>query len=108
MPYSVLFLEGAVKDVEAIYSYIRKSGNKQAAKDMVSSIRKACDSLSDNPERGHIPLELSKIDQFDYRQIVVKKYRIIYQTAKPNVFIFGIIHGNRNVGEILKQRLLLG
>jgi plasmid stabilization system protein ParE len=60
MPYTVLLLEGAVKDIEAIYRYIRKSDNKKAAKDMVINIRKACDSLSENPERGHIPDELSQ------------------------------------------------
>jgi len=107
MPYSVILLEEAIKDIEAIYRYIRKSGGKTAAVDMVAAMRKACDSLSENPERGHIPHELSKIDQFEYRQIVVKKYRIIYQLVKPNIFIFGIIHGNRNISEILKQRVLL-
>jgi toxin ParE1/3/4 len=107
MPYSVILLEEAIKDIEAIYRYIRKSGSKSAAKEMVAAMRQACDSLSENPERGHIPHELSRIDQFEYRQIVVKKYRIIYQLAKPNIFIFGIIHGNRNISEILKQRILL-
>ena len=38
---------------------------------------------------------------------MVKKYRIIYQLAKPNIFFFGIIHGNRNIGEVLRQRMLL-
>lgn len=107
MPYSVILLEEAIKDIEAIYKYLRKSGSKTAAKAMVDSMRKACNSLSENPERGHIPHELSKLDQFEYRQIVVKKYRVIYQIAKPNIFIFGIIHGNRNISEILKQRILL-
>ena len=107
MPYTVLLLEEAIKDIEAIYRYIRKSGNKKAAKDMVINIRKVCDSLSENPERGHIPDELSQISQFEYRQIIVKKYRIIYQLAKPNIFIFGIIHGNRNIIEVLRQRMLL-
>ena len=107
MPYTVILLEEAIRDIEAIYRYIRKSGNKKAAKDMVQNIRKACNSLSENPERGHIPHELSKIDQFEYRQIVVKNYRIIYQVAKPNVFIFGIIHGSRNIEEVLRQRILL-
>jgi len=107
MSYRVLFLEDAVKDIEAIYRYIRKSGNKRAAKDMVINIRKACDSLSENPERGHIPDELSRIGQFEYRQITAKKYRIIYQLAKPNIFVFGIIHGNRDIGEVLRQRMLL-
>ena len=107
MPYSVILLEGAIKDIEAIYRYVLKSGKKTAAQNMIASLRKACESLSENPERGHIPHELSKIDQFEYRQIVVKRYRIIYQLAKPTVFIFGIIHGNRNIGEVLRQRILL-
>ena len=107
MPYSVILLEGAIKDIEAIFRYILKSDNKTAAKNLVASLPKACVSLSENPERGHIPHELSKIDQFDYRQIVVKRYRIIYQLAKPNVFVFGIIHGSRNIEEVLRHRILL-
>ena len=106
MPYTVLLLEAAIKDIEAIYRYIRKFGNKRAAKDMIMNIREACSSLSKNPERGHIPDELSQIGQFEYRQIIVRKYRIIYQIAKPNIFVFGIIHGNRNIGEVLRQRML--
>ena len=107
MSYTVLLLEEAVKDIEAIYRYIRKSGNKKAAKDMITTIREACDSLSENPERGHIPDELSQIGQFEYRQIIAKKYRSIYQLARPNIFVFGIIHGNRNIGEVSRQRMLL-
>ena len=107
MSFTVLLLEDAVKDIDAIYRYIRKSGNKKAAKEMVIDIREACNSLSEHPERGNIPDELSHTGQFEYRQIIVKKYRIIYQFAKPNIFIFGIIHGNRNISEILKQRMLL-
>ena len=106
MPDTVLLLEAAIKDIEAIYRYIRKSGNKRAAKDMIINIREACNSLSKNPERGHIPDELSQIGPFEYRQIIVRKYRIIYQIAKPNIFVFGIIHGNRNTGEVLRQRML--
>lgn len=106
MPFTVLLLEEAVQDIEAIYNYLQKTGNKQAALNMVSSLRKACDSLSENPERGHIPPELSRIPHFEYRQITQNKFRIIYQVARPNVFIFGIIHGARNIDEVLRQRLL--
>jgi toxin ParE1/3/4 len=107
MMYTVFLLEDAVKDIEAIYQYIRKSGNKTAARAMIKSIREAYDSLSKNPERGHIPAELSQIGQFEYRQIITKKYRIVYQLAKPNIFIFGIIHGSRNIGEVLRQRIII-
>jgi plasmid stabilization system protein ParE len=39
MLYTVLLLEEAVKDIESIYRYIRKSGNKKAAKDMITTIQ---------------------------------------------------------------------
>jgi plasmid stabilization system protein ParE len=70
MPYTVLLLEDAVKDIEAIYRDYRKSGSEKVAKDMVSSLRKGCSSLSDHPERGQIPPELSRTSHFEYRQII--------------------------------------
>ena len=106
MPYTVLLLEDAVKDIETIYRYYRRSGSEKAAKDMVASLRKVCSSLSCHPERGHVPPELSRTSHFEYRQIIQNKFRIIYQIAEPNVLVFGIIHGARNIGEVMKQRLL--
>jgi toxin ParE1/3/4 len=102
----LLSYEDAVKNIEAVYRHYRRSGSAKVAKDMVSSLRKACSSLSSHPERGHILPELSRIPHFEYRQIIQNKFRIIYQVAEPNVFIFGIIHGARNIGEVLKQRRL--
>jgi plasmid stabilization system protein ParE len=106
MPYSVLLLDEAIQDIESIYRHIRNSGNKKAAKDLILNLRRACDSLSEHPERGHTPIELSKASHFEYRQIIHNKSRIIYQVSEPNVFIFAVIHGARNIGEILRQRLL--
>ena len=106
MSHTVFLLEEAIKDLEAIYRFIRKSGNKRAAKEMIQTIRQACDSLSENPQRGHTPNELSPIGHFEYRQIIAKNYRIIYQIAGPNIFIFGIIHGSRYISEVLRQRIL--
>lgn len=106
MPYSVFLLEDAIQDIESIYRHIRNAGNQKAARDLVSSLRRACSNLSEHPERGHVPPELSRTFHFEYRQIIQNKFRIIYQVSKPNVFVFGIIHGARNIGDVLKQRLL--
>ena len=89
MSYTVLFLEDAVKDIEAIYRYIRNSGNKKAATDMVRNIRKACNSLSENPERGNIPAELSQIGQFEYRQIIEKNIEL--STNSPNPMFLSLV-----------------
>ena len=105
MRYAVFMLQEAEHDLEAIFGYILGSGNPGTAKDMIRLIRKACDSLSQMPERGHVPPELTRTENYEYRQIIVKPYRIIYQVVESCVFIFGIIHGRRNVDEVLKQRL---
>ena len=105
MRYAVFMLQEAEQDLEAIFRYILGSGNPGAAKDMIRLIRKACDSLSQMPERGHVPPELARTDNYEYRQIIVEPYRIIYQVVESSVFIFGIIHRRRSVDEVLRQRL---
>jgi toxin ParE1/3/4 len=105
MHYTVFMLQEAEHDLEAIFGYIIDSGNPGAAKDMIGLLRQACESLSQMPERGHVPPELARADNYEYRQIIVKPYRIIYQVVESSVFIFGIIHGRRNVDEVLRQRL---
>ena len=107
MIYTVFMLEEAEKDLESIFSYILESGNTSSAKNMIEQIRRACESLSQIPERGSIPQELARADISEYRQIIAGPYRIIYEVVEPNVFIFGIIHGSRNVEEVLRQRWLL-
>ena len=107
MRYAVFMLQEAEHDLEAIFRYILGSGNPGAAKDMIGLLRQACENLSQMPERGHVPPELARADNYEYRQIIVKPYRIIYQVVEYCVFIFGIIHGRRNVDEVLRQRLLM-
>jgi toxin ParE1/3/4 len=79
MHYAVFMLQEAEHDLEAIFRYILGSGNPGAAKDMIRLIRQACDSLCQMPERGHVTPELARTDNYEYRQIIVKPYRIIYQ-----------------------------
>ena len=106
MPYKVFMLQEAEQGLEGIYGYILGSGNPGAANNMIRLIRQTCQSLCRMPERGHIPPELARADSYEYRQIIVKPYRIIYQVVETDVFIFGIIHGRHIVDEVLEQRLL--
>ena len=105
MHYTVFMLQEAEHDLETIFRYIIDSGNPGAVKDMIGLLHQACESLSQMPERGHVPPELARADNYEYRQIIVNPYRIIYQVVESSVFIFGIIHGRRNVDEVLRQRL---
>ena len=105
MPYEVMLVENASKDLEAIFRYLLNSAGNTKAIQEIELLENACGSLSENPERGSVPHELEKTGAFEYRQIIFKSYRIIYQIVEKNVFIYGILHGRRDVKETLRKRL---
>ncbi|MFA5906085.1 MAG: type II toxin-antitoxin system RelE/ParE family toxin [Desulfobacula sp.] len=106
MKYNVYVISDAEKDLFEIYDYIKRSGYPQNAGKIFSEIETACQSLSFNPEKGHYPPELQRIDVHEYREIHVKVYRIIYQIIEEDVFIHCILDGRRDIPEILQQRNL--
>jgi toxin ParE1/3/4 len=107
MNFDVEFTTGARQDLLKIYRYIKAAGSPEAAKRMCEQLSEACDSLSQNPERGNVPSEIEGLSEMLCRQIVIKNYRIIYQVIGKVVIIHGIIDGNRNIREVMRQRLLI-
>jgi toxin ParE1/3/4 len=74
---------------------------------MYGQLSKACDSLSQNPERGNVPFEIEDLSEMLCRQIVIKNYRIIFQVTGKVVINHGIIDGRRNIRETMRQRFLI-
>jgi len=107
MIFAVEFTTGAKQDLLKIYRYIKAAGRPEAAKRLHEQLSKACDSLSQQPERGSLPSELEGISEMLCRQIVIKNYRIIYQVIGKVVIISGIIDGRRNLRETMRQRILI-
>lgn len=105
MIFFIEFTLGARQDLLKIYSFIKSDGRPETAKRLYSQLTKACESLSENPERGHVPVELKNFPNMFCKQINVSNYRIIYQVFDKTVLIQGIIDGRRNVRETLQQRL---
>jgi toxin ParE1/3/4 len=107
MAYNVMMLEGASNDLESIYWYLLRSANSTVALNEIERLEQACDSLTENPECGTIPHEVKPTGMFEYRQIIAKPYRIIYQISENNVFIFAVVHGRRNLQDVLRQRIII-
>jgi toxin ParE1/3/4 len=103
----ITFPSNARQDLFKIYRYIKTAGSPQNVKRLSNQLKEACLSLSNNPERGHIPAEIEGLSVMICRQIVVKNYRIIYQVIGKVVVISGIIEGHRSIREVLRQRLLI-
>ena len=107
MRFVVEFTSGARQDILKIYRYIKAAGKPEAARRLYEHISEACSSLSQNPERGHVPSELNGLAALPCRQIVIKNYRIIYQIIGTVFIIHGIIDGHRNIRETMHQRVLI-
>ncbi|MCP4137409.1 MAG: type II toxin-antitoxin system RelE/ParE family toxin [bacterium] len=106
MTYKVSFSDNAEKDILYIYRYIRESGNPLNAEKIFALIEEACLGLSKVAEQGHVPLELDRIGVFDFREIHVKVYRIIYKVIGKDAYIHSVLDGKRDIREILQQRIL--
>ncbi len=107
MSFAVEFTTGARQDLLKIYRYIKADGRPETAKRLYEILSLACNSLSQNPERGHVPSELEGFSETLCRQIVIKNIRIIYQIIGKLVIIHGIIDGHRNIRETMRQRILI-
>jgi len=107
MRFKVEFTTGARHDLLKIYRYIKTDGRPEAAKGLRRQITEACANLSENPERGHVPSELEGLTNLLCRQLIIKKYRIIYQIIGKVVIIHGIIDGRRDIRETMRQRVFI-
>lgn len=106
MIFKVYIIEDAEQDIIDIYDYITFSDSIEKAEYVLQNIEEKCSSLSEFPNRGHLPPELERIGIFEYREIHFKPYRIIYQVIDQKVYIHCVLDGRRELQKLLENRLL--
>lgn len=88
---SIIWTENALNDIDNIALYSSKDSEfyaKQFVKKLINTTLK----LESFPEIGKIIRELP---QSDYREILFKKYRIIYRIDSDKIYIITIHHSAR-------------
>ena len=88
---SIIWTENALNDIDNIASYISKDSEfyaKQFVKKLISATLK----LESFPEVGKT---IHELPQSDYREILFKKYRIIYRVDANKVYIITVHHSAR-------------
>ena len=82
----------AAEDVESIALYIERD-SAQYARAVVSQIVAIAESISEFPQMGRV---VPEIDDLQYRERFVHKYRIIYHLEEERVLVVAVIHGHQN------------
>lgn len=108
MAHEVLLTASARQDLEELHCYLLALGLHQEAEATLDRILAASESLEDFPERGGVPRELAALGVCDYRQLILKPYRLIYRVFGPRVVVFVIADGRRDLQTLLLNRLLGG
>ena len=103
--FEVIWTKSAQFDLESIIEYI-KTDSLDIAKKVFFEIKKVCNDLYYFPQRKRIVPELQQIGILKYREIVYKRWRIIYKIDDTKVYILLVVDSSRNLQDILFQRLI--
>ena len=104
--YDVRFDIEAERDLEGIADYLAARASPDRALEFIGAIRQQAETLSTFPERGAAPKELDRLGVRQYRQTLLKRYRIFYEVADAAVVILLIADGRRDMDALLSKRLL--
>ena len=103
--FEVIWTKSAKFDLELIIEYI-KTDSLNIAKKIFLEIKEECNKLYSFPERKRIVPELQQISILKYRELIHKRWRIIYKIDDTKVYILIVIDSSRNLEDILFQRLI--
>lgn len=106
MPYRVLLTQGAANDLEELDNWIATHDSPERADYVLDRISEAFQELTELPERGTHPKELSALGIREFREVFFKPYRIIYRVERRTVYVYLIADGRRDMQTLLSRRLL--
>lgn len=105
--FEVQWTQSAIFDLEQIIEYL-KLDSVSVAKQILGEIREVCRELYTMPERKRVVPELQEIGIGHYREIIHKRWRIVFKVEQEQevVYILIVVDARRNLEDILFQRLL--
>ena len=87
----VIWTEESLEKLSAIEEFIG-TDSPERAETFVDYLIMQGESISENPKIGRI---VPEIQNPDIREIIVKKYRIVYKISEKNVEILTVFEGHR-------------
>lgn len=103
--FEVLWTKNAEYDLQLIIEYI-KLDSISIAKDIFCGIKAECENLYYFPERKRVVPELAQIGISKYREVIYKRWRVIFKIENEKVYILLVVDSSRNLEDILFQRLI--
>ena len=106
MKFTVHLVADAEQDLMDIYQYVARNDTPTKADKLLENLESTILKLQTMPLKGHVPLELERAGVLEFREVLFKPYRIIYQVAKAEVHVHCVLDGRRNMQDLLQERIL--
>lgn len=103
--FDIIWTKSAEFDLETIIEYL-KIDSLEVAKNIFFEIKNECQKLQNLPQRKRVVPELQRIGILKYREIIYKRWRIIYTIDDKKVFVLLVVDSSRDLEDILLQRLI--
>lgn len=103
--YKVLWLSEALDDLEEVMDYIHFE-RPLTAKHHQEKIHRLAESLVHNPKRGRIIPELTVLDHFSFRELVIPPWRLMYEIDQDEVKIIAFVDSRREINDFIYRRLV--
>lgn len=103
--FDVQWAKSAEFDLEQIIEYI-KIDSVERAKKIFFEIKDECSQLYYLSERKRVVPELQQIGILKYREIIFKRWRIIFKIDSDTVYVLIVVDSSRNVEDLLFKRLI--
>ena len=97
----VIWTDKAVKHLKSIYEYISNDSETYASR-FVESLIRATLKLEKFPRIGRIVPEFEDTD-FNFREVIYRGYRIIYQINKKNIEILSVINSRQDLESTFRK-----
>jgi len=101
----VVLSEPALADLLDINDYYLREVSDLVAGKIIDSLEVTVNNLAEFPDRGSIPKELLSLGIRQYRQVIEKPYRVIYETFADKIIVHVILDGRRDMQTLLMQRI---
>ena len=103
--YRVQWAEAAVRDLEELFSYIATDSPLNAER-ILGKLEKRALSLGSAPTRGRVVPELAHFGIRNWRELIVRPYRILYRIEEDTVNVLAVLDGRRELQDLLLERLI--
>ncbi len=103
--FRVQWAEAAVRDLEELMSYIAADSPLNAER-ILDKLEKRAQTLESTPVRGRVVPELAHFGIRNWRELIVKPFRIIYRIDEDTVNVLAVLEGRRDLQDLLLERLI--